>query len=201
MLDSAMPWIMLPAVGALIGYGTNYLAVRMIFRPIKPVRVLGFTLQGLVPRRQAELAASIGRVVGDHLFSHDDMLEALGQIDLAALVDTAFDKGLAPKIAELQRLPLVGAFLTEERVKDLRAAAARGVLSRKDEVLAGIETAVRDGIDVRQVVERKVAAFEVTRLETLILEVASRELRSIEVLGGFLGLAVGLAQAAVLTIM
>lgn len=200
MLDGATPWILLPGVGALIGYGTNYLAVRMIFRPIKPVRCLGFTLQGLVPRRQAELAASIGRVVGDHLFSHDDMVDALAHIDLGALVNVAFDKGLAPKIAELQRLPLVGAFLTQERIEDLRAAAIRGVVSRKDEVLAGIETAVRDGIDVQAVVERKVAAFEVTKLERLILEVASRELRAIELLGGVLGLVVGLVQAAILTI-
>ncbi len=200
MLDGATPWIMLPGVGALIGYGTNYLAVRMIFRPVKPVRVLGMTFQGLVPRRQAELAKSIGRVVGDHLFSHDDMVGALGKLDLAALVESAFDKGLAPKIAEYQRMPFVGAFLTDERVKDLRAAAARGVLARKDEVLAGIEAAVRDGIDVHDIVERKVAAFEVQRLEALILEVASRELRAIEVLGGVLGLAVGLVQAVILTL-
>jgi uncharacterized membrane protein YheB (UPF0754 family) len=201
MLDGATPWIMLPGVGALIGYGTNYLAVRMIFRPVKPVRVLGITFQGLVPRRQAELAASVGRVVGDHLFSHEDMLEALGRIDLGALVDTALDKGVAPKIAEYQRMPFVGAFLTEERVKELRAAIVRGVVGRKQEVYSSIEAAVRDGIDVHAVVERKVAGFEVARLEALILEVASRELRSIEVLGGVLGLAVGLVQAAILTLL
>jgi uncharacterized membrane protein YheB (UPF0754 family) len=201
MLDGATPWIMLPAVGALIGYGTNYLAVRMIFRPVKPVRILGLTFQGLVPRRQAELAASVGRVVGDHLFSHEDMLEALGRIDLGSLVEAALDKGLAPKLAEYQRMPFVGAFLTDDRVKELRAAIVRGVVGRKEEVYAGIEAAVRDGIDVRAVVERKVAAFEVAKLEALILEVASRELRSIEVLGGVLGLVVGFAQAALLTLL
>lgn len=201
MLEGATPWILLPGVGALIGYGTNYLAVRMIFRPVKAVRILGLTFQGLVPRRQAELAASVGRVVGDHLFSHEDMLEALARIDLGALVEAALDKGLAPKLAEYQRMPFVGAFLTEERVKELRAAIVRGVVGRKEEVYAGIEAAVRDGIDVHAVVERKVAGFEVARLEALILEVASRELRSIEVLGGVLGLAVGFAQAAILTLL
>ncbi len=192
---------MLPAVGALIGYGTNYLAVRMIFRPVRPVRILGFTLQGLVPRRQAELAASVGRVVGEHLLSHDDLTEALGRVDLGALVTAAFDRGLAPKIAEYQKMPFVGAFLTDERVGDLKAAAVRGVLSRKAEILQGIEAAVRDGVDIRQIVEEKVAGFEVSRLESLILEVAARELRAIEVLGGVLGLAVGLIQAALLALV
>lgn len=201
MLEGATPWIMLPSVGALIGYGTNYLAVRMIFRPVRPVRILGFTFQGLVPRRQAELAASVGRVVGDHLFSHEDMLEALGRIDLGALVDTALDKGLAPKLAEYQRMPFVGAFLTDERVKELRASIVRGVVGRKEEVYTSIEAAVREGIDVHAIVERKVAGFEVARLEALILEVAARELRAIEVLGGVLGFAVGLVQAVILTLL
>lgn len=200
-MEGVLPWILLPGVGALIGYGTNYLAVRMIFRPVRPVRVLGLTFQGLVPRRQAELARSIGRVVGDHLFSHDDVLEALGRIDLAGLVDAAFDKGLGPKLAELQKMPFVGGFITEERIRELRAAAVRGVMTRREDVLEGVERAVREGIDVQEVVERKVAAFEIARLESLILEVASRELRAIEVLGGVLGLAVGLAQAVILTVL
>ena len=98
-------------------------------------------------------------------------------------------------------MPLVGVFLTEERVGDLRAAAVRGVLSRKTEILQGIEAAVREGVDIRQIVEEKVAGFEVSRLESLILEVAARELRAIEVLGGVLGLAVGLIQAALLALV
>jgi len=197
-MSTALPWVMLPAVGALIGYGTNYLAVRMIFRPVRPVRVLGFTLQGLVPRRQAELAASVGRVVGEHLLSHDDLAAALNRVDLGALIGTAFDRGLAPKLTEYRSMPFVGAFLTDERIADLKAAAVRGVMARKEDLLAGIEAAVRDSVDVRQIVEEKVAAFEVSRLEALILEVAARELRAIEVLGGVLGLAVGLVQAALL---
>ncbi|MEL6714072.1 MAG: DUF445 family protein, partial [Planctomycetota bacterium] len=66
MPDAYLPWLLLPLVGALIGYGTNRLAVRMIFRPIEPVRILGFRVQGLIGRRQAEIARSIGGVVGDH---------------------------------------------------------------------------------------------------------------------------------------
>ena len=98
-------------------------------------------------------------------------------------------------------MPLIGGFLTDERVADLRAAATRGVLSRKEELLETLEDAVREGLDIGELVEHKVAAFEVARLERIILDVAARELRSIEILGGFLGLAVGLAQAAILTIV
>ena len=188
----------MPLIGAFIGYGTNRLAVGMIFRPIEPRRILGVQVQGLVGRRQKDLARSIGAVVGDHLVRPEDLRGALDSIDLEALVDRAFEAGLEPKIAELRRLPLVGSFLTDERVGDLRRHAVQGVLANREQILVELQTGLDEGVDVHKLVESKVAAFPVKRMEELILQVASRELRTIEVLGGVLGGLVGLAQAGLL---
>ena len=118
-------WIVAPAAGAAIGWATNALAVRMLFRPHQPRRVLGLTFQGLIARRQEDLAASIGAVVGDHLIDARDLARALEGADLEGLVDEALASGLEPKLAELRRLPLVGGFLTDERVADLRSSLSR----------------------------------------------------------------------------
>lgn len=53
----------LPFVAALIGWFTNFVAVKMLFRPRKAVRILGIRFQGLVPRRQKELAEKIAETV------------------------------------------------------------------------------------------------------------------------------------------
>lgn len=191
----------MPLVGALIGYVTNRLAVRMIFRPIRPRRVLGVTVQGLVGRRQAEIARSIGGVVGDHLVTPKDLEGALEAVDLEGVVDQAFESGLAPKIAELRSLPLVGGFLTDERVSELRRHAVQGVVKHKDQLAGAMQRGLEEGVDVHALVEAKVAAFPVETMEELILRVAARELRAIEVLGGVLGGLVGLAQAGVLSLL
>lgn len=201
MSDAVLPWVLLPVVGALIGYVTNRLAVRMIFRPIEPKRILGFKVQGLIGRRQSEIAKSIGDVVGDHLVTADDLKGALDAIDLEEVVDRAFERGLAPKIEELRKLPLVGGFLTDERVNDLRRHAVMGVVKHRDELEAAVQKGLENGVDVHKLVESKVATFSVEKVESLILSVASRELRAIEVLGGVLGGLVGLAQAAVLALL
>lgn len=194
-------WLVLPLVGALIGYATNRLAVRMIFRPVEPRRILGFRVQGLIGRRQPELARSIGAVVGDHLVRPEDLAGALEAVDLEALVDRAFERGLRPKIEELRQLPLVGGFLTDERVADLRRHAVKGVASNREELAGALQEGLENGVDVHAVVEAKVAAFPVARIEELVLQVASRELRSIEILGGVLGGLVGLAQAGLLALV
>ena len=167
----------MPLVGGAIGYLTNHLAVRMIFRPIEPRRFLGLRLQGLIGRRQGELAASIGRVVGSHLVKHEDVVAALSTLDVETLVDR-----------------LVGGMLTDQRVADLRRSFTAGLLRDSEGLVEEFERAVEQGLDVQAIVTRKVAEFPIERLEALILEVASRELAAIELLGGLLGLLVGLAR-------
>lgn len=194
---SAPTWIAVPLLGAVIGYVTNRIAVKMIFRPVRPVNVLGFKVQGLMPRRQQELAASIGRVVGDHLVHHDDIIASLQKVDLEKLLESVLERGLKPKIDSLRAMPLIGAFLTDERIAELEHTIVDGILAHREVILEKLEQAIEQGLDVRQLVTEKVAAFPVPKLEQLVLDVAARELRAIEVLGGVLGFLIGVGQVLV----
>lgn len=65
-----------PVIGAVIGYGTNYIAVKMLFRPLKPVKIGDFTLPftpGIFPRRKGQLAKALGNAVGNNLLTKEDM--------------------------------------------------------------------------------------------------------------------------------
>lgn len=191
-------WFAIPAIGGLIGYLTNRLAVKMIFRPIKPKNILGLRLQGLMPRRQAEIASSIGAVVGDHLIRHEDVVRGLDSLDMESLLVDLLESALAPKIEELRSLPLIGGFLTDARVDDLRKSIAKRIMEHKDTVMHKLETALEEGLDVEALVAEKIAAFPLEKLEVLVLQVAAKELRAIELLGGLLGILIGIAQVALL---
>lgn len=63
-------------IGAIIGYGTNYIAVKMLFRPLRQVRIGVITVPltpGIIPRRQGQLAHALGKAVGEQLFTKDDL--------------------------------------------------------------------------------------------------------------------------------
>lgn len=64
-----------PIVGAVIGYFTNYIAVKMLFRPLYPVYIgkwqLPFT-PGMIPKGKARLAKAVGGAVGDVLLTKED---------------------------------------------------------------------------------------------------------------------------------
>jgi uncharacterized membrane protein YheB (UPF0754 family) len=77
-----LPYVAPPVVGAVIGYVTNDIAIRMLFRPLKPWRVFGIRVPltpGVIPAGRHEFAATIGRMVGTHLVTGDDVGRALGK--------------------------------------------------------------------------------------------------------------------------
>ena len=65
-----------PLVGAVIGYFTNYIAVKMLFHPYKEIKVLGFTLPftpGVIPKNRPRLARAIAHAVSDVLLTKQDI--------------------------------------------------------------------------------------------------------------------------------
>jgi uncharacterized membrane protein YheB (UPF0754 family) len=66
-------------VATFHGYGAAWLAVRMLFRPHRPVKVFGLTVwpQGMIPRHRERLAQTIGHAVGNELVSQETVVHAL----------------------------------------------------------------------------------------------------------------------------
>jgi len=71
--------IIMAIVGGTIGWVTNFLAIKLLFRPIVPwsVPFTSMKLQGLIPVRRKEIAAAIGKAVNEQLFSMQDILNKI----------------------------------------------------------------------------------------------------------------------------
>jgi uncharacterized membrane protein YheB (UPF0754 family) len=69
-----------PLIGAVIGYCTNYIAVKMLFRPLRPITVFGHSLPftpGIIPKGQGRLAHAVGTVVGQELLTQEELERSL----------------------------------------------------------------------------------------------------------------------------
>ncbi len=79
-LSTMLPYIIPPLLGGVIGYVTNYVAIRMLFRPLRPWHLFGIRLPltpGVIPSRRHDLASRMGEMVGSHLLTTDDVVRTL----------------------------------------------------------------------------------------------------------------------------
>lgn len=67
-----------PVIGAVIGYFTNYIAVKMLFHPRHEVKVFGHALPftpGAIPKEKNRIAKTIGKIVADELLTEQDLID------------------------------------------------------------------------------------------------------------------------------
>jgi len=72
-----LPWIM-PAFGFGVGLISDYIALNMLFRPVKPTKYLGFIkFQGLLHAQREKITADYSRILADDLFAPDILFDGI----------------------------------------------------------------------------------------------------------------------------
>jgi len=139
-LTDALPFLAPPLLGAFIGYVTNYVAIRMLFRPLRPWRLFGLRLPltpGVIPARRGELARRMGEMVGSHLLTTDDVVRALAgsgfKRELHGAIDDKLDAFLDRDLGAVRDL-LPATFVP--RLDDLAASLAQRLVKAGDALLA-----------------------------------------------------------------
>lgn len=72
--------IIAPLLGGIIGYITNDLAIKMLFRPRKSIYIGKFHIPftpGLIPQQKPRIAKSIGKVISEQLLNADTLKEVV----------------------------------------------------------------------------------------------------------------------------
>ncbi|MEW6379142.1 MAG: DUF445 family protein [bacterium] len=190
----------IPFISALIGWFTNYLAVRMIFHPYQPVGFGPLKIQGLVPKRREELAASIGKTVSNHLISHADIAESLKSVQVIEsfrqLIDQKVQELIDRKILSLN--PMISAFIGTETKAKIRTAIVSEMILMLPDLAERFAAGLEAHLDMQALVTDRIRSFELEKLEQIILEISSRELKAIEIYGGVLGFMIGLIQVGLI---
>jgi uncharacterized membrane protein YheB (UPF0754 family) len=117
-----------PLAGAVIGFVTNVIAIRMLFRPLREVRVFGIRLPftpGILPRQRRKLAENIGAMVERELVTPEIVRQWLRQPAVRENVRAS----VARFTATVLDAPLRDMFKTENNTTELSACIRSVVLA------------------------------------------------------------------------
>ena len=186
----------MPILGAVIGWFTNYIAIKMLFQPKEPRKILLWEIQGVFPKRQKEMAVKLGKMVADELFSTEELKERLTkpeQIDLInKMVDQKIDHYLEDDFPE--KYPMINMFLSDNLKNNIRREIMAEITPLAPKMIGRYVSSLDEHLDIEAIVTEKVQNFSTERLEDLLMGILKKELGFIEKMGFLVGGLVGLIQ-------
>ena len=183
-------------ISGAIGWITNWVAIKMLFRPHKEINFGLFKIQGLIPKRKAEIGTGIASIIQNELISVKDVISNIDREEfskrLNSLIDDVLDKNLKKKVKE--KFPLLQMFFTDKVAKDVGNTIKDIVMENQEKIFEIFSNYAEENIDFEVIISDKISNFSLDKLEEIVTLLAKKELKHIEVIGAILGGLIGVAQ-------
>ena len=197
MMDNILKILILATIGGLIGYITNVIAIKLIFRPIVPIKIpiINKEIIGLIPKRKSEIANNIGEIVAQEFISIDEILDkAITEKDKQNILEYIKVKIKLIIDDKMGFIPggfknIVQSFISDAIEEEIKLSI--------DELEEEIKININKRINIQEIIETKINDLDLYMLENLILKVVKNELRHIEILGLVLGFLIGIVQGII----
>ena len=183
-------------ISGAIGWITNWVAIKMLFRPHKEINFGLFKIQGLIPKRRAEIGTGIANIIQNELISVKDVISNIDRVEFSKrlndLIDDVLDKNLKKKVKE--KFPLLQMFFTDKVAKDVGNTIKDIVMENQEKIFEIFSNYAEENIDFEVIISDKISNFSLDKLEEIITLLAKKELKHIEVIGAILGMLIGAVQ-------
>ena len=190
-------------ISGAIGWITNWVAIKMLFRPHKEINFGLFKIQGLIPKRKAEIGTGIASIIQNELISVKDVISNIDREEfskrLNKLIDDVLDKNLKKKVKE--KFPLLQMFFTDKVAKDIGNTIKEIVMENQEKIFEIFSNYAEENINFEVIISDKISNFSLDKLEEIITLLANKELKHIEVIGAILGMLIGAVQYLITLIM
>ena len=197
-------WIFLiPIISAFIGWFTNWIAIKMLFHPKEPKKILGITFHGIFPKRQRQFAEKLGILVSTELISFSEIEEKITNPEnikkLLPLVEDRIDDFLRTRLSEA--FPIISMFIGESTIGQLKGIFLKELESMFPDLIKSYMKNIESQLDLQKIVTDKVYGFSSDKMEMILNQIMSKEFRFVEIIGGVLGLIIGIFQVLLTLIM
>ena len=188
----------MPIVGGIVGLGTNWLAIQMIFRPLEPRRFFGIvTYQGMFPKRQREIAADYGKITAREIFTPEKLVSAVvtgpGMTGSGAGLRSLARERLAefrPMLAMLAG----GGEVSDGDVSLLVDRLFGQLLELEPALRPTVESHLAENLRLDELIEDRLGSLDKAQFERMLRGIFEEDEWILVVIGGVLGALIGVGQ-------
>lgn len=198
----ALKLIILAIIGGIIGWITNLLAIKMLFRPFNPINIplINIKVQGLIPKRKKEIAKSIGETIETELLSIADIIDKFvtsnNKNEILFLIKDKISVVVSNKLPSI--IPSAFKGIIIKYINEIIDEEGDKLIA---DLIEKVTLKATSSIELSKMVEDKVNEFEMEELERIVIKITKDELRHIEILGGMLGFIIGIFQGIIILLL
>lgn len=198
--SAILNWLIIPLVGGLVGWFTNWLAVKMIMQPIHYVGWRPFGWQGIVPANAAKMARTLINNSLSKIVSQSELLERVNPDDLARVIQRRIDPHVEEIVDSMvEKTTLRGLHLTEYAwamaPKKIKGMVYSAVKAKLPTIISNFIVDVRseaDGLmDINALITERLSR-ESELLVKLFTQACDKEFQFISRSGFYLGVPLGI---------
>lgn len=194
-----LQFILIPVISAFIGWFTNWVAIKMLFHPKQPKRILGVTFHGIFPKRQKVFAEKLGKMISSEFLSFADIEKMITNPQnlqkLMPTVEGHVDNFLRNKLSD--EMPFLSLFIGERTISSLKKIFMQELEILFPQLMKSYAGHLQAELDLEKIVTEKVSAFSSDKLENILYQIMSKEFRFVELLGGVIGFIIGILQVLI----
>ncbi len=192
--------LLIPIIAAFIGWGLTSLAIKALFWPKHPKKILGVSFQGVIPKKQPQVASALGKFTAAEgpLFIHNISLKITSPENIEKLmpfVEEHIDHFLRVKLAE--KMPVISMFIGDKTIGELKTVFMEELKTLFPVLMQNYMTNLQQDLNLEQIVTQKVATFSSDKIADIINRSMSKEFRIVKIFGAVLGFIIGLLQIVI----
>lgn len=193
-------WLfIIPVISAFIGWVTNWVAIKMLFHPREPKKILGITFQGIFPKRQQQFAEKLGKLVSAEFLSFSDIEQKISDPEnlkkIMPMIEKQVDDFLRVKLGD--EMPVLSMFIGDKTIASLKKIFMQEIEILFPQIMKQFAANLKNELDLEHIVIKKVAAFSSDKLEEVLYQIMSKEFRFVEIIGAVIGFIIGVVQVAI----
>lgn len=191
-----------PVIAALIGWIIARLALRLLFRPIRPVKLFGFRIQGFLPSKLPYFSERVATLISNEFVASNEISARIADPGnfqkILPQVEEHIDQFLKVKLAE--KMPMVSMFIGENTTRQLKSVFMEELAELFPKLMQQYMEKLKSEFDLSKIIAAKINSYSAEKLEKMLKSSLKQQFLRIEVLGAAMGLTIGLIQLLLMSI-
>jgi len=194
--------ISIPVLSAFTGWIVVKVMLKLVFRPLEPRKIMGFTWQGIIPRHKQQIAERIGKIAATEFANFPGIEQKISDPanmeKIKPVIESHVDDFLRNKLKE--QMPMISMFIGDKTINTLKVVFMQEVEALFPHVMKEFSGNLKNDLDIEQMVVSKISRISPGQIEAIIHDNLGKQFQLAAAFGALIGLLIGLIQLGIIAV-